>query len=295
MARYISVAETAKLIRVELKKSFPGIKFSVRSSSYAGGASVSVSWTDGPARQQVEKVVKIFEGSTFDGMIDLKSYHESMFNGEEVRFGADSVSCSRTMTRAYVDAIVAQYCERWGHPLFKVSGTDESAYIDAYELDHSESHWFNEILHSTDAKDMHRAYEAKEEREQEERAEYEAGADERERQYQAAQAKREQEEVARRERQAKAEQIRQQREREDAQRRQQEQARQRTSSNLKTQQRAALASKYAALAYLGLPSRATEAAIKLAFRNKVRAMADGKGGYIGDMDFLVQVKEKALG
>jgi transcriptional regulator with XRE-family HTH domain len=46
--------------------------------------------------------------------------------------------------------------------------------------------------------------------------------------------------------------------------------------------------------FLGLTSSATEAEIKHAFRDKVREMADGKGGYNGDMDKLVQAKEKAL-
>jgi hypothetical protein len=34
--RRLSVAETAKLVRAELKTTFPGVKFSVRSSSYSG-------------------------------------------------------------------------------------------------------------------------------------------------------------------------------------------------------------------------------------------------------------------
>ncbi len=45
---------------------------------------------------------------------------------------------------------------------------------------------------------------------------------------------------------------------------------------------------------LGLSASATPEQIKQAFRNKVKAMADGKGGYRGDMDVLVQAKEKAL-
>lgn len=44
----------------------------------------------------------------------------------------------------------------------------------------------------------------------------------------------------------------------------------------------------------GLTSNATEADIKRAFREKVKAMADGNGGYNGDMDKLVQAKEKAI-
>ena len=71
---YLSCAETAKLVRKELKKNFPSQKFSVRSSVYSGGASIDVSWTDGVQSDEVNKVIKQFEGAGFDGMIDLKYY-----------------------------------------------------------------------------------------------------------------------------------------------------------------------------------------------------------------------------
>lgn len=69
--RYIPVADTAKLVRKTLKAEFPGVKFSVRSSSYSGGASIDVSWTDGPTWKSVDDVVGIFESRRFDGTIDM--------------------------------------------------------------------------------------------------------------------------------------------------------------------------------------------------------------------------------
>ena len=72
--KYLTVAETAKLVRLELAKHFPSQKFSVRSSSYSGGASINISWTDGVRTAEVEPIVKGFEGASFDGMNDLKSY-----------------------------------------------------------------------------------------------------------------------------------------------------------------------------------------------------------------------------
>ena len=54
--QYITCVETAKLIRAALKESFPSIKFSVKSSSYAGGASINVSYVDGPTQKEVESV-----------------------------------------------------------------------------------------------------------------------------------------------------------------------------------------------------------------------------------------------
>jgi Large polyvalent protein associated domain 29 len=178
MTTYISVTETAKIIRAELKQNFPGIKFSVKSSSYAGGASIGVRWTDGPSNTAVEKVVKVFEGSTFDGSIDLRSYHSSTLNGEEVHFGADHVSCSRTMTRNFVEAIIAQFSQRWGYSpaSIKVNGNDQSAYVDVYALPYGQQHKLYELLHGTDTKDMYRAYAAQDEQEAREHAEWEAGA-----------------------------------------------------------------------------------------------------------------------
>ena len=68
---YISVTETAKLVRAALKKQFPTIKFSVRSDRYAGGASIDVRWTDGPTTAQVDPIIKAYEGGDFDGSIDM--------------------------------------------------------------------------------------------------------------------------------------------------------------------------------------------------------------------------------
>ncbi len=72
---YLTAAETAKYVRQALRDNFPGVKFSVRSSTYSGGASISVRWTDGPSTRQVDPVLNQFEGANFDGSIDLKCYN----------------------------------------------------------------------------------------------------------------------------------------------------------------------------------------------------------------------------
>lgn len=86
MTRYLSCAETAKLIRIQLKRKFSDTKFSVRSSTYAGGASINISYKDGYALKEVEAVAKSFEGAGFDGMIDLKytKSHWLLYNGDVV-------------------------------------------------------------------------------------------------------------------------------------------------------------------------------------------------------------------
>lgn len=69
---YVTAAGTAKLIRAALKRGFPGVRFSVRSHAYSGGASIDVAWTDGPTARMVEAVAGQFAGGRFDGSIDMK-------------------------------------------------------------------------------------------------------------------------------------------------------------------------------------------------------------------------------
>lgn len=99
---YLSCADTAKLVRKSLRADFPGVKFSVRSSTYAGGASIDVGWEDGPTSKQVDATLHLYEGASFDGMIDLKSYHDSLIMTDDgpqsVHFGADFVHGQRRVS-----------------------------------------------------------------------------------------------------------------------------------------------------------------------------------------------------
>jgi hypothetical protein len=104
--KYISCVDTAKLIRAVLKESFNGVKFSVTSSQYAGGASITIRYVDGPTSKQVESVVKIYEGSYFDGMQDYKGQNYANLNGEEVKFGADFVFVNRTVSNDLMLGVV---------------------------------------------------------------------------------------------------------------------------------------------------------------------------------------------
>jgi hypothetical protein len=72
----LSCAETAKLVRVALAKTFPDIKFSVRSRTYSGGASIDVAWTDGPTITRVQPILDSYEGKSFDGSIDMGCYND---------------------------------------------------------------------------------------------------------------------------------------------------------------------------------------------------------------------------
>ena len=70
--RYLGLAASNKLIRQVLKAQFPGVKFSVKGDSYAGGSSTDVRWTDGPTQEQVEMLLGGFASAGFDGSIDMQ-------------------------------------------------------------------------------------------------------------------------------------------------------------------------------------------------------------------------------
>lgn len=112
--KYISVVDTAKLIRLALKESFAGVKFSVKSSSYAGGASIRISYVDGPTVKQVEDVVSVFEGSYFDGMQDYKGQNYANLDGEEVKFGADFVFVNRQLSVGVLTECAKKVSQMYG-------------------------------------------------------------------------------------------------------------------------------------------------------------------------------------
>lgn len=105
--RYLLPKEVAKLIRKTLKAAFPSTKFSVRTSR---SSSINIDWTDGPTIKEVDNLVKVFEGASFDGMCDLESpnYHE--IDGVPVSLGTRYVFAHREIsdelrekTKKYVD------------------------------------------------------------------------------------------------------------------------------------------------------------------------------------------------
>lgn len=157
---YLSCAETARLVRAALRRAFPMTQFSVRSSVYAGGASIDVRWTDGPRRDRVEEITKKFEGAAFDGMVDLKTSRAHYLapggepilahaegtegsggtipgvstpsappHAQRVRFGADFVFCSREVTAleermAKAAALIRERCDTTGTPPRDLFGSD---------------------------------------------------------------------------------------------------------------------------------------------------------------------------
>lgn len=88
-------------IRAELKKVFPGVKFSVRSDSFSMGNSIDIGWTDGPTRQEVEAITDKYEYGTFDSMTDCSGYKDEQFT--KVFGGAKFVQTQRRETKEVIN------------------------------------------------------------------------------------------------------------------------------------------------------------------------------------------------
>ncbi len=102
------------------QKRTPGVKFSVRSQTYAGGSSININWTDGPTEPRVQQTTQLFAGATFDGMTDMQSYHDSLLStddgAEVVHFAADFVSCQRTLSDDFRAKLENEIAEFTGEP-----------------------------------------------------------------------------------------------------------------------------------------------------------------------------------
>jgi hypothetical protein len=128
--QYLSCAETAKMVRAALKESFPGVKFSVKSSVYSGGASINIRYTDGPTYDQVKLVAGMFEGAYFDGMTDYKGSNYGSLDGQEVRFGADFIFINREFSAEFLTTQVAAACAYFGYAMPQITApAGYSAYI----------------------------------------------------------------------------------------------------------------------------------------------------------------------
>jgi hypothetical protein len=159
---YLSAAETAKLVRAALKRSFPGVVFSVKSKTYSGGASIDVRWIDGPTSKMVEGVAGQFAGGRFDGMVDMQINvsHWMMPDGSVtiasnpgthdqigtipaernwmphpqaklVSFGADFVFCTRDLSPEFERKVLARLASK-GFPVGDAQSFREADRVKAY-------------------------------------------------------------------------------------------------------------------------------------------------------------------
>lgn len=102
----------AKNIRIELKKAFPSVKFSVRTERFSGGNSIDIRWTDGPTTKEVDVITDKYEAGYFDGMTDSYNYRDSAWTEA---FGAGKyVNTSRKFSPALVAGVIEKLKEKYG-------------------------------------------------------------------------------------------------------------------------------------------------------------------------------------
>lgn len=77
-----TTGEVSQNLRAMLKRKFPNVRFSVRSSRFSGGDSCKVSYTNGPALAKVSEVVDMFQTHHQDFTGDYWDYDPSAFNKE---------------------------------------------------------------------------------------------------------------------------------------------------------------------------------------------------------------------
>ena len=70
-------ARGIKNIRVMLKRTFPGVKFSVKKDGYS---TININWEDGPISSMVERITGPFEAGRFNGMEDIYDYKRTPWN-----------------------------------------------------------------------------------------------------------------------------------------------------------------------------------------------------------------------
>lgn len=92
----------ARNIREELKRVFPGTKFSVRKMHYG---SVFIAWLNGPTPKQVEAVTSKYEAGSFNGSEDI--YVNALSPWNTVFGGSKYISCNRAYSFDFLQAAVS--------------------------------------------------------------------------------------------------------------------------------------------------------------------------------------------
>ncbi len=109
-------ARAAKNMRTELGQAFPGVVFKVKSSTFSGGNSIDVDWTNGPTNEQVDEIVSKYKYGHFDGYDDsYNSDHSAYGSAVGIVLGrVKYVSATRTISEDLQTAVVKAMAERRG-------------------------------------------------------------------------------------------------------------------------------------------------------------------------------------
>ncbi len=118
-------------IRRQLKATFPGVKFSVRTSDYDA---VRVVWMDGPTVNEVRPIIQKYQGGYYDGMHDIYEYASSPWT---TVFGSGKyVTEQRQHSVEVLTKAVEAVCKDHGWPIVEVKRSfDGSAWVNLGDHD----------------------------------------------------------------------------------------------------------------------------------------------------------------
>lgn len=118
-------------LRRQMKKAFPGVKFSVTMDGYD---SVRIAWTDGPTKTLVSETSDQYRAGSFDGMNDIYEYSRSPWTS--VFGGVKYVSVTRSHTFEVLTAAVAVVCKDHGWtPVEVKTWNDGTAWVNLGDSD----------------------------------------------------------------------------------------------------------------------------------------------------------------
>lgn len=150
---WASAPESAKLLKVTLRRAFPAVKFSVTLDRGTAYGCANVSWTDGPTTRRVEAVVSPFEGEGFDGSQDLAySIRNTLPDGR--RTGLRLISCNRHVSASLARKAAAQVAAFYGVPLPVIVQRDGSRY---WEIEGGDSRFVRDDIREYWSTLIHRA------------------------------------------------------------------------------------------------------------------------------------------
>jgi hypothetical protein len=116
---YIDLNESLKQLRAELKREFPGTKFSVVRSRGTAYGYVSVRWVDGPTVTDVRAITCAYEGQGFDGMTDSTysiehTAADAQGNPITVHHATRGISTHRDISPELANQLIARIAQYWG-------------------------------------------------------------------------------------------------------------------------------------------------------------------------------------
>tara|TARA_R110002110_G_scaffold58091_11_gene165268 strand:- start:915 stop:1376 length:462 start_codon:yes stop_codon:yes gene_type:complete len=114
----LSPTDAARWLRKDLRRAFPGCKFSLNGSRGTGYGYYDCRWTGGPTEAEVREIVRPYVGSYFDGMTDCEVGIATAVgiagDGTVLRSGMRSILTRRDPSEAELAAAADTLRTLWG-------------------------------------------------------------------------------------------------------------------------------------------------------------------------------------